>query len=172
MLWYLAHPVAPDKEHTYEENMTDARRWWVFLLRNNVKICAPWFGLCHALDDSKPEDRKLGMEIDQIVLRRCDGIIATGHSVSKGMQREIDAMLQRIDDSVVDLTGHPFHASTHHKSEDALTKILLAEATSTSNWYETRVEPEEEKLLRQKRAADEQAELQQHLADLALKASE
>ena len=56
-LWYLAHPVAPDAQHTYEENMADAMETWAKLLRAGFLVCAPWIGLCHALDDSKPEDR-------------------------------------------------------------------------------------------------------------------
>lgn len=139
MLWYLAHPIAPDAEHTYEENMADARLWWVRLLRRGINVCAPWYGLCHALDDTKQEDRRLGMNIDQLVLSRCNGIIATGHKISDGMQREIDAMLQRIDDSVIDLTGEKGPGDSSMAWEDALTKICLAEAIlCTGHWIATK----------------------------------
>ncbi len=125
MLWYLAHPIAPDDDHTYEDNMADARFWWCFLMRNGVTVCAPWFGLCHALDDSIPEDRTLGMKIDQAVLARCDGIILTGHTLSSGMQREAAAMTARKPDAVINLVGCKEQS---YGMEDALTKVLLAEA--------------------------------------------
>jgi len=87
-LYYLAHPIAPDDAHTYAENMGDAQEWWTWLLRKNVSVCAPWFGLCSVLDDSDPSDRELGMRVDQAVLERCDGLIFTGHTMSNGMRKE------------------------------------------------------------------------------------
>ncbi len=87
-LYYLAHPVAPDNHHTYEENREDAKEWWTLLLRERVNVCAPWIGLCSVLNDSDPADRELGMAVDQSVLGRCDGLIFTGHTMSKGMRKE------------------------------------------------------------------------------------
>lgn len=92
VLWYLAHPVGPDSDKTYEQNMEDGMAWWAFLIRAGLSVCAPWVGLCHALDDGDDNDRNLGMYIDIAVLRRCDGIIATGHKMSRGMRREWELM--------------------------------------------------------------------------------
>lgn len=135
MLWYLAHPVAPDERYSYEDNIADGRRWWARLLRANVSVCAPWFGLCHALDDSKPEDRALGMKIDQAVLARCDGIIATGHRVSSGMQKEIESVEARNGEVVRFL--HRYEDLVPAIFEDLRTMILLAEASCSSKWHET-----------------------------------
>ena len=89
-LYYLAHPVGPDAEHSYEFNIADGEDWWRSLLRAGFNVDAPWLGLCHTLDDFDPVDRKIGMEIDKKVLERLDGIILTGHIVSSGMQAEWD----------------------------------------------------------------------------------
>jgi hypothetical protein len=95
VLWYLAHPVGADSNRTYEQNMEDGMAWWSFLIRAGLSVCAPWVGLCHALDDGDDNDRRLGMAVDIEVLKRCDGIIATGHKMSRGMEREWDLMVER-----------------------------------------------------------------------------
>ena len=92
VLWYLAHPVGEDSEMTYAQNLVDGMAWWAFLIRAGLSVCAPWVGLCHALDDGNDNDRKLGMDIDIEVLKRCDGIIATGHKMSRGMEKEWNLM--------------------------------------------------------------------------------
>lgn len=88
MLWYLAHPVAGDDQYTYEQNMEHAKKVYVALLRAGLKVCAPWILDCMVLDDSIPEERALGMENDAAIYHRCDGIILTGHKLSRGMERE------------------------------------------------------------------------------------
>ena len=118
MLWYLAHPVGEDSEMTYAQNMVDGMAWWSFLIRAGLFVCAPWVGLCHALDDGNDTDRKLGMTIDIEVLLRCDGIIATGHKMSRGMRRK----WEMVDvDSRVNLIGL-------QRDGDAIKTVTLYEA--------------------------------------------
>ena len=104
-LWYLAHPVAPDEGHTLKQNIRDGQEWWAFLTRAGFMVTAPWIGLCLTLDDNDETDRKIGMEVDLAVLRRCDGLIHTGHTVSNGMRIE-EATMHQLHRPVVTAVGY------------------------------------------------------------------
>ena len=103
-LYYMAHPVGPSGRFTLQDNLKNGAAWWTFLLRKGVNVCAPWLGLCHALDDANPIDRKLGMDVDLSVLTKCDGIIAVGHTFSSGIATEVK-QVEEAEGEVYKLTG-------------------------------------------------------------------
>ena len=109
-LYYLAHPVGPNKNHTYQENMQDGILWWTALLRAGWNVCAPWVGLCHALDDTDPHDRQLGMAQDIEVMLRCDGIVACGDVMSEGMLKEWNLMDGKIRINAIGQSREQFQA--------------------------------------------------------------
>ena len=75
MLWYMAHPIAQDDKYFSEQNLAHARKLYGMLLRMGHKVIAPWITCCDVLDDTKVEEREIGIAVDQEVLIRCDGII-------------------------------------------------------------------------------------------------
>ena len=97
-LFFMAHPVGPyiahdantqtQKEITVQTNLNRAIFWQSICLSEGFPTIIPYYELCHALDDSKPEDRKFGMAIDREVISRCDGFILCGEKVSNGMAEE------------------------------------------------------------------------------------
>jgi hypothetical protein len=101
-LWYLAHPIAPDEKFSFEENMAHALQVARILTDAGLSVCLPWFAMCRFLDDSNPEHRALGMEFNKKMVKRLDGLLLTGHKISKGMQIERETC-----NSCVDLTGTP-----------------------------------------------------------------
>lgn len=106
-LYYLAHPVGPNDFDSLETNLDDGAKWWAFLARRGIFVDATWYGLCMVLDDYDPEDRKLGMEIDKIVLKKCDGLILTGKIVSEGMKEELEICINK-GVEVINLVGLSF----------------------------------------------------------------
>jgi hypothetical protein len=91
-VFYLAHPLTTDDKHTYEENMDHVLKVARILLDNGVRVIVPWHTLCICMDDSNPEHRKLGLEIDCYVAAKLGRIILSGHKVSTGMAAEVRAV--------------------------------------------------------------------------------
>ena len=78
MLWYLSCSIKPVEGETYEDTKEAGLRWYRFLLQQNLDVVAPYWGLLQALDDESPEERKLGMYIDDLGHERCDGRVTVG----------------------------------------------------------------------------------------------
>lgn len=94
-LFFMCHPVRPYEDQygvpiSVRTNLERVIKWQSLCLQEGFPTIAPYYELCAALDDSKPEDRKFGMEIDKEVIHRSDGIILCGEKVSSGMQSEWD----------------------------------------------------------------------------------
>ncbi len=99
---YMAHPVGHEPERT--ENLKRARRWfrWLIDTHPDWAVTAPWLLYCETWDET-PEHRRRGMSADLALLRRCDGIVLVGGSISPGMEDELD-MAQELGMEVFDLT--------------------------------------------------------------------
>lgn len=94
MLYYMAHPIKPLPGGTIEDNIKSSLFWYRHLLVNGLHVVAPYFGLLQALDDFNPEERKLGMYIDNLVKPRTDGLVVVGSwelvQQSEGVQEDIN----------------------------------------------------------------------------------
>lgn len=108
MLWYLSCPIKPVGQETYRDTKDAGLRWYRFLLLQGLDVVAPYWGLLEALNDTKPQERKLGMYIDTLVHKRCDGLVIVGDArrvqQSSGMQADI-ALAHSLDQPVLDLTS-------------------------------------------------------------------
>jgi hypothetical protein len=84
-IFYLGHPLAPDDKYTFEQNMEHV----VWVMREcydaGIYVVAPYHTICLALDDESLEYRRIGLEVDCNVVRKLDGLLLTGHKLSKGM---------------------------------------------------------------------------------------
>lgn len=93
MLWYLSCPIKPVEGETYQDTKREGLDWYRFLLLQGLNVVAPYWGLLQTLDDTNPEERKLGMSIDEQVHDRCDGLVVVGGvkrvQASKGVQADI-----------------------------------------------------------------------------------
>ena len=105
-VWYLAHPVAPDDRYTYEQNMAHTLKVIGILMDAGVRVVAPWHTLCLCLDESNPDNRRLGLEIDCYVASALKRIILTGHKVSHGMKQEVQAIAKLGEEGwIIDVVG-------------------------------------------------------------------
>lgn len=100
-LVYIAHPLRGD----LELNLRMAARWvrWA-AVEKGVCPVAPYIAFCAALDDHSEEERKLGMELDLLILERCDELWLCGPHTSDGMKDEARRM-RSLGRPVSDLTG-------------------------------------------------------------------
>lgn len=107
MLWYLSQKVAPIEGETLEGNIKEGLEWYRFLLTNGLDVVAPYFGLLQALDEFKPEERALGMKIDNLVKPRCDGLVSVGPwerlQKSRGAMEDVEDC-KRLEKPWLDLT--------------------------------------------------------------------
>lgn len=91
VVWYLAHPVAPDERFSLQENLDHTVEVLRILFETGVYAVAPWHTMLLGIPDS-PENRELGLAIDVAVVRKLGRIILTGHKVSSGMKVEIESL--------------------------------------------------------------------------------
>lgn len=101
-IWYMAHPVAGD----VQANVQRALRWLAWLRKEEPEACiiAPWIpALLAGEDDNDPAQRERGLRDCELVAELVDAIVLVGGSVSRGMQRELDAVT-RNGGAVADLT--------------------------------------------------------------------
>jgi hypothetical protein len=90
---YMAHPVGAPTPQGLQDNLTRAKKWvrWIFDHYPNTAVLANWLYECEVLDDFNPEHRKLGLQHDFAILRRCDELWLVGGRVSNGMMAERQA---------------------------------------------------------------------------------
>lgn len=82
-LIYVAHPFGGDRS-----NLDRAEAWIAFLCqRFDALFWAPWIPLCRHWPDSG-DSRKQGLELDLDAVRRSDGLVMVGGTVSPGMRLE------------------------------------------------------------------------------------
>lgn len=106
-LWYLAHPFASDETHTADENLGDTLGILHILSAIGMKVIAPWVGPC--LYYGEEADKLLVehmLRVDCEVVRRCDGLVLSGHRLSAGMRMEMEAA-RSADLPIIDLIAKP-----------------------------------------------------------------
>lgn len=104
-LYYLAHPAASDAFFQTDENLQHARKLQRLFHEWGINVICPWWvQVMDSLVNPQSYDVEQCLLVDEEVVRRCDGIILTGHCVSRGMRREYNAavLAQR---EIVDLVG-------------------------------------------------------------------
>ncbi|MBT12081.1 MAG: DUF4406 domain-containing protein [Oceanospirillaceae bacterium] len=86
---YIAHPISGDVKGNLEKIAKIARE--INLNEPDVVPFANYFLDCHALDDSKPEERKRGIKNNTHILRSgfVDELRLYGDRISDGMMAEI-----------------------------------------------------------------------------------
>lgn len=89
-LWYLAHPVRADEQYTVQQNLDHTLVVMQILWNAGFNVIAPWHTICLFEKDESSIERCLAL--DQDVVKRTDGIILTGHKLSRGMMREIEVV--------------------------------------------------------------------------------
>ncbi len=90
-LVYICSPFAGD----IECNINNARRYCAFAVRQGTIPIAPHLLFPQFLDDSDPEDRKLGLLFGKILLDRCEEVWTFGGRVTTGMAAELERAKRR-----------------------------------------------------------------------------
>lgn len=88
---YICSPFTGD----IERNVDNARRYCAFAVRQGTIPIAPHLLFPQFLDDSDPEDRKLGLLFGKILLDRCEAVWRFGGTVSTGMVAELERAKRR-----------------------------------------------------------------------------
>lgn len=114
MIVYIAHRYGGNAV-----NLVSAREWlyWALVSYPAITPIAPWLTTVDLLDDSNPEHRARGMDVNEVIISRCDQVWLTGPEVSPGMIREaLNAMDMGI--AVVDFTywTGPTYAPAPHQT--------------------------------------------------------
>jgi len=127
VLWYLSQPIGPIEHETLKGNIGSALRWYRLLLINGLDVVAPYFGLLQALDEFNPNERKLGMHIDNKVKALCDGIVTVGPSerlkLSEGVMEDV---------ADFKLAGKPHLVLTDMAEEEV--KNIVKQYRSSRSW--------------------------------------
>jgi len=89
LIGYLTHPLGPKDDIgemiRRQDNISNAVDWFRFLVEVTPwAIDAPWLGYLIAIDEEAWKKRALMDQ--QAILRRCDFVIACGHTVERGLR--------------------------------------------------------------------------------------
>ena len=85
-LIYVASPYAGD----IEQNTEYARRACRHVMNEGHAFFAPHLLYPQLLDDSKPQERQIGLDMGLSMLPRCDELWCYGDRISHGMHLEIE----------------------------------------------------------------------------------
>jgi hypothetical protein len=99
---YIAHPLNAPTLEEIEQNLRNAARWVAWAARHGVAPMAMWIVLASEWAET-PENRELGLQIDEAQVELCSEIWVCGGRITSGMQREIDKA-RASGVKVVDLT--------------------------------------------------------------------
>lgn len=88
-IYYLAHPVRPDSQFTEKQNLEDVIQIQKLLWDCGVWTIIPWYTNVLIRPNTVNIDEYL--VFDEECVRRCDGIILSGHRLSDGMKAELKA---------------------------------------------------------------------------------
>ncbi len=89
-LIYVCSPYAGD----IDANVRFAKDACRFVMRKGHAFFAPHLLYPTILDDSIMDERKLGMNMGLLMLRKCDELWVFGSRISSGMQAEIEEASQ------------------------------------------------------------------------------
>ncbi|GEM_PF-6188196 len=94
---YIIHPLKGDEHFTLEQNIERVRGICKNLYSKRLMPIAVHLYFTQFMDDTKKEDRELGLEFDLEILRRgfINKILACGHKVSTGMNLELNVIRER-----------------------------------------------------------------------------
>jgi hypothetical protein len=87
-VWYMGHPLAPDDRFTFQQNMDHVVHMTRLFYDCGLRVVAPYHTICLALDDTNPEHRRIGLEVDCSVAKALGRIVLCGHKLSTGMKCE------------------------------------------------------------------------------------
>ena len=90
VIYYLSHPLAPDDEYTFQQNMDHVVHLIRLFYEEGWHVIAPYHTICLALPDDNIEYRITGLEVDCNVCRKIGNVILTGHKFSSGMRHEFE----------------------------------------------------------------------------------
>lgn len=98
----MAHPIAPDDRFTYEQNMQHILDMMQFFyVECGIRVIAPYHTMCLVLPDDQPEFRRIGLEVDLVVVRALGRLILAGHKISSGMKDELVAVCESYQGGIV-----------------------------------------------------------------------
>jgi hypothetical protein len=100
---YIAHPLHAPTREGIEQNRRNASKWAAWAARHGVAPMAMWIVLSGEWAET-PENRELGLRIDEHQVDLCDEIWLCGGRISSGMEREI-ARARKRGVRVVDFTS-------------------------------------------------------------------
>ena len=83
---YICSPYAGD----IDANVSAARRYSRFAVDRGFLPIAPHLLFPQFLDDSKPEERELGLFFGNVLMSKCVELWVFGEEISTGMRREIE----------------------------------------------------------------------------------
>lgn len=95
---YVAHPLGHGLDRA--RNLDNAKGWVAWLAERGFAPVAPWIPLAEAWEEDR---RTEGLEIDLLVVERCQGVVLCGGRVSPGMSLELEHA-KRIGLPYLDLT--------------------------------------------------------------------
>ena len=94
-VWFMGHPIAPDEKHGFvNENLTHVNKLVRIFYNAGFRVVTPYHNLVATLDDANPEMRRVGLEVDCVMVQMLGRLILTGHKISNGMQIELDALVE------------------------------------------------------------------------------
>lgn len=86
MTVYICSPLRGD----YEKNIQKAIEYCRKVANEGYTPIAPHVYCTQFLDDTKPDERKRGLEIAMEMLELCDCVWVFGDHISEGMKQEIE----------------------------------------------------------------------------------
>lgn len=94
---YIIHPLKGDEYFTLEQNIERVRGICKNLYSKELMPISVALYFSQFMDDTKKEDRELGLEFDLEILRRdfINKILAYDHKISHGMKLELNVAKER-----------------------------------------------------------------------------
>lgn len=90
MLYYICSPYRGVTKEEVEKHIKYARKLTRAVLLHGFGAIAPHLYMTNCLDDSKPEERKRGLEASLEILKKCDVVyVGQKFGISEGMAAEI-----------------------------------------------------------------------------------
>ena len=85
---YICAPYAGTDEER-ARNVENAKRYGLFAINQGYVPYIAHLAICSFLEDNVPEEREIGIQADNIMIRRCDEIWVFGDRITPGMKAEI-----------------------------------------------------------------------------------
>lgn len=90
MLFYICSPYRGVTKEEVEKHIKYAKELTRTVLLHGFGVVTPHLYITNCLDDSNPEERKLGLVASLEILKKCDVIyVGQRYGISEGMAAEI-----------------------------------------------------------------------------------